>query len=234
MKILYLLFLFIVVSSNSYSQGNYGIEIPLYYTSSVNSVPGVFTNISSTGGSSYDLGIGFFVKPSRVFLVEAGYHHWNKIFHPTYKGTITINNNIVGVKAEELGVISYDGLYIHAAYEFKSIYAGGGFDISLGNSYKSDLRVYNESGAMLDEINENNKSIFTETFNNQFDLLFMLGANISLSNHVKIKPGFQVSIPLVGLFGTGAYVWSPMDRKSDEAKINIVLLKFGITTEITL
>lgn len=224
------LLLLLLFTSTSFSQIKYGIDIPLYYTNSMNSVSGSFSNFSSKGGSSYDFGIGLFIKPSEHFEVKAGFNIWNKIFNPTYNETTTYSGSNFNEKLDETGTIHYSGLYIQSIYQFSEFFFGGGIDISFSNSYIGNIKFYVD-GKLMNQVSGNIGSIFTESFNEQYDIQLMFGRNITLSKFFRIKPGLQVTIPTERIFDTVSNYWDQTEKKQVDAKVNIVLLKVGIITE---
>lgn len=228
------LIIFITLSYQLYAQNKFGFDIPIYFSKSLVSVPGVFSSIEASGGGGTDFGLGMYLKVSESFKLKGGIHFWNKIFNPSHTGEYTVNGSNVDGKIEEEGKLRYVGLYILANYEKEVFFIGGGFDIAFSNSYKSDIYLYNSNDELIAESKGNNESFLTDTFNNQFDLLLNLGFKIKVTDRITLKPSSFFTIPVSKLFDTNVTVYNPVYGESSEAAFNIFLVKFGISTEISL
>ena len=226
--------IFLLISTQVFSQSKFGIDIPLYLTKSLVSVPGVFTSIEGTGGTSTDFGIGMYINISESFKVKGGFHFWKKVFNPTHSGHYTLNGQEIDGEIRENGIINYSGLYILATYEKEYIFIGGGFDISFSNSYEADIEAYDASNDLIAESKGSDKSFLTNRFNNQIDLLLNFGFKIKMNKRITLRPAIQFTLPFAKLFDTNVSVYNPVYNTTGEAAFNIFLLKYGLSAEISL
>lgn len=230
----FVLLLFLLSSSQLFSQ-TIGVEFS--YKGSSNSIDlpgllqGTFDKVESGSGSNLSFGLN--IKASDNISVSGGLTFWNIPFIPTIKGT----SNNQSIFTKEIGSLSYTGIYLRVERNWQYFYFGGGFDISVSNSYKSTLETRNASGVLISKSDNGNKSILTNEFNQQFNLVLGLGPRIPIGKSFAVKGLLGVVVPFSSIYDTGVSVpqiYLRTGAPAPDAKINLRYLPFltyGITVE---
>ena len=229
MKKLVLIALLIV---GAHAQKQFGLDIPLSFTKSLNSVPNALP-FESEGGSGSDLGIGVFFQISELLNIKAGYHTWDKVMNPTVEGRVFIENQSLDIIVKEHGKISYSGLYVRANLTPDPFVFGAGLDISLSESYSASASIYNTNNQLLGKSDELDYSTITKKFNNQVDLILSAGIRIPINENFNIIPTSQLSAPTLPIYDSNIRSYNPVDNTNSEALFLIFVFKFGINIEIT-
>jgi hypothetical protein len=216
---------------NLNAQSGFGLDIPMYMNKSLVLIPDAFDPIEGDGGNGFDLGLGVYFQIHEKFKLKTGIHLWNANFNPNFNDDVYIDGHYVQMRLDEQGKISYKGIYINGLYESEIGYIGGGIDFSLSNSYKCDIALYDTNNSLVAKENGSKESFLTDEFNNQFNLLFIMGLKLKVNEKITIVPTGQISIPLMSVFDTDVDVYDPMTDSTDEAKISAVLFKYGINIE---
>jgi hypothetical protein len=230
------IFLFIIccLISNQLFGQKVGIEFSYLGSSNTIDLPGLLTStfekVESGGGSN--LSFGLTVKANEDILIRGGLCFISLPFKPTIKGTI----NSQPAFAKEDGNLSYSGIYLRIDRTWQYFYLTGGFDISLGNSYKSTVETRNASGTLLSKIDNGSKSILTSSFYNQFNLVLGLGPSIPIGKSIILKGVIAGVVPFSAIYDSGLsvpQVYISTGAPAPNAKVNLRYLPF-ITYGINL
>ena len=204
-----------------------GIEFSYLGSSNTIDLPGLLTStfekVEAGTGSNFSFGLT--AKASENVLIRGGLFFTRLPFKPTIKGTI--NNQTA--YAKEDGVLSYTGIYLRVDRTWQYFYFTGGFDISIGNSYKSTLETRNSSGSLLSKIDNGSKSILTNSFYNQFNLVLGLGPSIPLGKTVNLKGIIAVAVPFSAIYDSGLsvpQVYISTGAPAPNARVNLRYLPF--------
>jgi hypothetical protein len=233
MKKFVVIVIFHLISIHLFGQ-KVGIEFSYLGSSNTIDLPGLLTStfekVESGGGSN--LSFGLTVKASDDILIRGGLCFISLPFRPTIKGTI--NNQ--PAFAKEDGNLNYSGIYLRVDRTWPYFYLTGGFDISFGNSYKSTLETRNASGTLLSRIDNGSKSILTNSFYNQFNLVLGLGPSIPIGKSLTLKGVIAGVVPFSAIYDSGLsvpQVYISTGAPAPNAKVNLRYLPF-ITYGINL
>lgn len=203
-------------------------------TSSKVVVPRLFSDVFDEAGSGggNDLSLGFVFGAHKKVSFGVGYRKWKWPFSFTANGTY--NNE--DVKATESGHLHYSGTYLRIDRNLKHFFFTGGFDISFANKYKNSLVVKDLTGDILVRENNRTKSILTEKFNNQFNLVLGLGPILNVGKKTLLKGDISFVVPFSPIYDTGVKVPQVYLNGSSapDAKVDFdffPVFKFGFAIE---
>jgi hypothetical protein len=193
----------------------FGFDLPLFGVVSLASIPGELQSdygFAAKNGISFSPGLGLAFLFQDIIMARFGYQFWIKKWKLSYPASVNGND----LNFTEDGRFIYHGLFAEITKEYEHGFVGGGFELSVNNTYKFDARISDTSGEVkLSDLEDNQ-------MNSQFDILLVAGLVFTIANKVRIKPGLKLGIPFIPLFDSGVY------------KFNIFTLRFGLSVQYFL
>lgn len=234
MRAILLVAVLAVLNNEALSQ-KVGFEFTYQGSSNTIDLPGLlkstFDKVESGGGSNVSFGLT--IKASEIIRVRGGLCFISLPFKPTMNGSYNSQPALI----TEDGKLSYTGIYLRVDRTWDYFYLTGGFDISIGNSYKSTLEIRNSSGALLSKSDNGSKSILTNNFYNQFNLVLGLGPSIPLGKSFVLKGVLAGVVPFSSIYDSGLSVpqiYIPSGAPAPNAQVNLrymPFLTYGISLE---
>jgi hypothetical protein len=176
---------------------HYSLEAGYQATAGRVSVPAsqeyLFEEASSRFGN--DLFLGLVVEINDEFALKGGLRSW------MWPLDVTINSTD-GLTSIEDGELRQSGFYFRLDRNWQYFFITGGFDVSVINSYQAKLSIDDDGQTVLTQ-RDNEISILTEEFNNQFNVVVGMGPSFPVSEKLKIRGLVELVAPLVPMYDTG-------------------------------
>lgn len=216
-----------MITTSTFAQSKVGLEFSFSGTSGSIDLPGLlkgnFERVDGGSGNFWSLGLT--VRASEKVTLRGGPAFWAMPFIPTSKGTY----NGVDSLATETGTLRFSGLYLRIDRTWDFFYLSGGFDFSFGNSYNCDLEIRNTAGQVLLKANNQSKSILTNDFFNQANLVLGLGPTLPIGKHLKLRGNLSVVVPFSTIYDSGVVakqVYINTGQPAPDARVNLRYMPF--------
>jgi hypothetical protein len=221
------LIIVILICNNVNAQRKIGVEASCLATNTTVDVPGLLKDHvqSASSGFGYFLSFGANLQLGKRLAIRVGPQFWKLAFSPEIK-LGTGNDYLI---AQETGSLNYSGIYLRVDCRWDYIFITGGFDISYDNSYSCNRVISNKSGVMIKEENGANKSMLTNNFSDQFNILVGMGPSIPIGTRVKLKGFLAAEAPLSSVYNSGLIVqtmYVPSGKSAGKEHVNVNYMPF--------
>lgn len=231
---LYTLILFLLLSKLCIAQ-NLNIDIGVHKINSTILLPGaldeLFEEVSS--GTGYDIHLGAALQVDYDLVVRAGLRTWNVPIESITNGYL----NGSSIKAHEIAIVQYSGIYLRLNKQKKHFFFTGGIDLSLSTSFEGSLIIKDDYGQTIFSERNTENSILTDNFYNQLNLVLGMGPIIPLNDKITLKGFAELVISTRPIYNTGVsvadthFTSNGLEPSGSYTNVNLSyfpLIKYGI------
>ena len=220
---------------------SFGIEFSAMVNYTMIHVPRDMNKIitfKANGYGGYDIKWGFKFRVISNYFFRMGVQNWTKNTRFYYEVAVLsdYNDTVDFFGVEEKGNLTYMGLYLLNDFEFKNGFISFGVNVSLNYNYKNKYtKIASDYNWLLPMLK--NKSLMTDSFNNQVDFEISGGYKYKFNSQLAIKPVLTFVVPIVPLYFSGVfgiYEDSYGDKTYRDLNIYAFQIKAGLIIDIGL